>query len=477
MADTDNNINIDISGNTASMATDYGHGGPGGFTASHVPISKLVWGDKDGSKRVTLTDPFPVQMAGQTGPLEFTGKISGQTNANIAITNFIGKVPGGTTYGQTHFIAVAGSTNGLSPVGISGGVEGVYGGVPVTITGDVRVAFSTGQDAIDQFEADGTDTYTNGASGGIMIQGKGLGFTASVAGEQFPGYGFGIPVAVTAGRRLSSGTDSVTVVGTINSTGGRQLTPLTDSVGVYGYDGQKSVHTILRASNDGVTAGFSGDALKVAIVNAAEGITFSIAVSTVTGVTNASEPPLRVQGYESGGDPLVVKGQNDGALEIVSTSGLNTTVTNTVAITDTNIVNSLESASKPLVSNLASVKANTSPISAIKTAIEGGKLRAQITGITRPTDLRSGSKTVTSNAQPLNNNLELRVGVTVKAAPTNTNNVLVGNRGLASNTDTGYILEPGESIFLEINNVNKIYVRTSSTDRSGETHTINYIGS
>tara|TARA_R110002096_G_scaffold173418_2_gene347446 strand:+ start:2192 stop:3592 length:1401 start_codon:yes stop_codon:yes gene_type:complete len=466
MADTNNNINIDISGNTASMATDFGHGGPGGFTASHVPISKLVWGDKDGSKRVTLSDPFPVQLAGQTGPLEFTGKISGQTNANIAITNFIGKVPGGTTYGQTHFIAVAGSTNGNTPIGISGAIEGVVDGVPVEVTGSVRLQ---GAMADDSYGVDGTVR-------GILIQGTSAGNTASVAGESFPGYGFGVPIAVTAGRRLSSATDTVNVVGTINSTGGRQLGPLTDSVSVYGSDGGQYVKTNLYNTN-GATAGFSGDALKVAIVNAAEGITFSIAVSTVTGVTNASEPPLRVQGYESGGDPLVVKGQNDGALEIVSTSGLNTTVTNTVAITDTNIVNSLESASKPLVSNLASVKANTSPISAIKTAIEGGKLRAQITGITRPTDLRSGSKTVTSNAQPLNNNLELRVGVTVKAAPTNTNNVLVGNRGLASNIDTGYVLEPGESIFLEINNVNKIYVRTSSTDRSGETHTVNYIGS
>ena len=466
MADTNNNINIDTSGNTASMATDFGHGGPGGFTASHVPISKLVWGDKDGSKRVTLSDPFPVQLAGQTGPLEFTGKISGQTNANIAITNFIGKVPGGTTYGQTHFIAVAGSTNGNTPIGISGAIEGVVDGVPVEVTGSVRLQ---GAMADDSYGVDGTVR-------GILIQGTSAGNTASVAGESFPGYGFGVPIAVTAGRRLSSATDTVNVVGTINSTGGRQLGPLTDSVSVYGSDGGQYVKTNLYNTN-GATAGFSGDALKVAIVNAAEGITFSIAVSTVTGVTNASEPPLRVQGYESGGDPLVVKGQNDGALEIVSTSGLNTTVTNTVAITDTNIVNSLESASKPLVSNLASVKANTSPISAIKTAIEGGKLRAQITGITRPTDLRSGSKTVTSNAQPLNNNLELRVGVTVKAAPTNTNNVLVGNRGLASNIDTGYVLEPGESIFLEINNVNKIYVRTSSTDRSGETHTINYIGS
>ena len=63
MADTNNNITIDISGNTASMATDYGHGGPGGFTTAHVPVSKLVWGDKDTSKRVTLSDPFPVQMA------------------------------------------------------------------------------------------------------------------------------------------------------------------------------------------------------------------------------------------------------------------------------------------------------------------------------------------------------------------------------------------------------------------------------
>jgi len=473
MADTDNNITIDVTGNTASMATDYGHSGHG-LTYSHIPISKLVWGDKDNSDRVSLSKPFPIQFAGQTGPIEIQGKVSGQTGAYQAITNFIasegnltgnwGHIGYGTLGGgaHTHFVAVAGNTSGMgygSLIAITGMVQGVVDGEPVAVTGDVRI---------------------NGVMApvaGLLIQGVSAGNTATVNGENFPGYGFGVPVAITGGRRLSSATDTVTVVGTINSTGGRQLGPLSDSVSVYGYDGNNSVHTILRASNDGPTAGYSGDALKVAIVNAAEGITFSISVSAVTGVTNASEPALRIQGTTGSaiGDPVTVRGQNNGALEIVSTAGLSTSVSNTVAINDTNITNSLESTAKPLISNLAGIKSNTGSIDAIKSRLESGKLNATITAINKPSDIRSGSKTVQSNAQTLHSNLVLKTGITVKASPNNSTNILIGNKSLLNNTSAGYLLEPGESIFLEVNNLSRIYVKNDGP--TNVNNVVYYIGS
>ena len=88
MADQDRNINIDISGDTANMATDYGLSGIS-LGDTHVSISKLVWGDHTLGNRVTLSQGLPVQIAGQTGPIEIRGKISGETNDKIQIANFV----------------------------------------------------------------------------------------------------------------------------------------------------------------------------------------------------------------------------------------------------------------------------------------------------------------------------------------------------------------------------------------------------
>jgi hypothetical protein len=104
------------------------------------------------------------------------------------------------------------------------------------------------------------------------------------------------------------------VTGSVNVLGDRELTASTDAVSVYGFDGSSVVRTSLHSGSSGITAGFSGDALKVAIVNAAEGITFNVSVQAITGVTNAGEPPLRVQGFTAGEphDPVIIRGENDG---------------------------------------------------------------------------------------------------------------------------------------------------------------------
>ena len=466
MADINNNINIDISGNTASMATDYGLSGVC-LGSAHVPLSKIVWGDNDNGKRVDLSNPLPIQIAGQTGPIEIYGKISGQTNGNVQISNFM------SSNGATlQYIAVAGSTNGNTPVGITGQIQGIYNGVPVTITGDVKLLGSMAKDVYGA----SADVH------GILVQGTSAGNTATVAGEVFPGYGFGVPVAITAGRRLNYEVDSIRIDNTtIGISGGRQLTSATDTVAVYGYDGGSVVRTSLHSGSDGVTAGFSGDALKVAIVNAAEGITFSISVSAVTGVTNASEPPLRIQGYTAGApyDPVVVKGTNNGALEVFANTSLNTNVVNSVEIQDQDILNALQTGTKPLISNLSSIKDNTNLISNIHTDMTTGRgVSAKITSIDKPSAVRSGSKTISGNqsTQMLHKNLELKTGITVKLSPSSSSNILIGSRTLSNDSSSGYLLEPGESVYLEVNNVNKIYIKTEDTSQN-ITATLYYIGS
>jgi len=457
-ADTDRNIVIDITGMTAEMATDYNTSGSG-LTQAHVGITKLVWGDYTEGKRVTVSDPLPIQWAGQTGPVTVGGTISGTTSGSFPMRNY-GQDGSGAS-AALHYLAISGNTSGTMRVGVTGEIEGVVGGTPVGVTGNVVIrGFLHGTD----------DTLR-----GIGIQGTSAGITASVAGEVFPGYGFGIPIATTGGRRLNSDVDSVTVSGTVNSTGGRQLTPSTDSVKVYGWDEGKSVHTMLRASNDGVTAGFSGDALKVAVTNGTFNITAN--VSAVTGVTNASEPPLRIQGYTASAqaDPVIVRGENSGALEITATSALNTTVTGTVAINDDELLDYLgKDLDTPITNKITSIKSDTGYIKNISDDLSRGKITAKISEISRPSDLRSGKKTTTNTTQQLHTNMQMKSGVTLKCM--GNGNALVGNYGLMNNQDAGYLLEPGESIFIEVNNLNKIYIKTWSSDARGGFPDIYYIG-
>ena len=457
-ADTDRNIVIDITGMTAEMATDYNTSGSG-LTNAHVGITKLVWGDYTEGKRVTVSDPLPIQWAGQTGPVTVGGTIAGTTSGSFPMRNY-GQDGSGAS-GDLHYLAISGNTSGTMRVGITGEVEGVVGGTPIGVTGDVIIrGFLHGTD----------DTLR-----GIALQGTSAGITASVAGEVFPGYGFGIPIATTGGRRLNSDIDSVNVSGTVNSTGGRQLAPSTDAVKVYGWDEGKSVHTMLRASNDGVTAGFSGDALKVAVTNG--NFTINATVDAVLGVTNASEPPLRVQGYTASAqaDPVIVRGENNGALEITATSALSTTVTGPVAINDDEILDYLgKDLDTPITNKITSIKSDTGHIRTIRDDLSNGKVTTKISEIARPSDLRSGNVQVTPQVTQLHTNMQMKSGVTLKCI--GSGNVLVGNIGLLNNTNAGYLLEPGESIFIEINNLNKIYMTLPGQDSRGGPSKLYYIG-
>ncbi len=457
MSDTNNNITIDITGNTASMATDYGLSGVC-MGSTHVPLSKVVWGDNDNGKRVDLSNPLPIQVAGQTGPIEIFGNISGTTSGSIQIKNFMD-----VGSSLLNYVAVAGSTNGSELVGITGYVQGTTNGIAIAITGDVKI-------------------YGSMAPRGVMIQGTSAGATATINGEIYPGYGYGVPVAVTGGRRLSHTTDSIRIDNTtIGISGGRELTAATDSVSVYGFDGSSVVRTSLHSGSSGITAGFSGDALKVAIVNAAEGITFNVSVQAITGVTNAGEPPLRVQGFDadSSYDPIIVQGTNSGALEVFANTPLYTNILNSVEIQDSAIIASLENTSKPLISNLSKIKSNTNSIGSIHKDITTGRgVKAKITEIEKPNTIRSGSKIINGNmsAQSLDGNLEIKSGITVKLSPNSRSNVLIGNRNLSNNINNGYMLEPGESIYIEINNINKIFVKCEDTSPNADA-TLYYIGS
>mgnify|MGYP003118302363 FL=1 len=427
MPDTVSNIIIDISGNTANMATDFASSGVG-ITAAHVPIQKIAFGDETVSTRVSSNNPLPITIQSNQELVGVSGSVGITGNATIVVP--FEPEPTGIT---NNFIKVAGTSTGGN-VGITGTIQGISGGFPVPVSGTVNVSNATG---LGVFGVDG--------------------LTA---------------VSITGGRRLNHADDSVRIENSvIGVSGGRTILAATDSIKVFGSDATPYVPVVLAKDRTGSTAGFSGDALKVAVTNTS--FTATVNVSATTGVTNDSPGnALKVQGL-SGGEPLMIKGENGGAVNVTATSSLPVSFSGTQTINDTNIVNALESSTKPLITNLSSINQDTSSISLIRNDLNSGNVSVKVSETEQPTAIRSGSKSVGLNAtQIIGSGGAVKVGVKVKASLDNTDTVLIGNFRLVNGESAGYPLEPGESCFLNVNDIGLIYARSSSGKQ-----TIHYLGS
>ena len=279
----------------------------------------------------------------------------------------------------------------------------------------------------------------SGPSGGIQFLAVGgsttgdpVGITGSIKLAEDIGITGNVGVTGTVGI-----ADTVTVRGEVGISGGSlNLNAGTDNVAVFGHDGRQFVKTELYASG-GTTIGVSGDALKVALTNS--GVTFALNVAATIGITNANgaasaSDAITVQGV-SGGTPVIVKGRNGEAIEVTNTAG------DALGITAENLRVSIESYIKP-------------------SSLVSGTMVAGAAG--------------TTGTQVLSASTPLKSGLTVKSHPTNIDFIFIGDSGLsAGNTFNGYPLESGESIFLEVDNVNLVYV----TGISGDSRRVNYIGS
>ena len=443
MADKDPNITIDISGNTASMATDFNTTGAG-LTNSHVQVMKLAWGDNTQSERVSSNRPLPVQIQGGTGALP----VSVVDGDGITFTS-----------NRSYYWATEGNPSAINGATLNSSVE--YLAVAGTTYGSNLEVFAYGVEGATAIEVTGSVQLTNlQDSRGLFIQGATAGLTAEVNGEVFPGYGFGVPIAITAGRRLSYEHDSILIGNSqIGISGGRVLTASTDSVKVFGSDGGNFVKNNIY-NTDGTTLGFSGDYAKVWIGGA--DINATVNVSSIVGVTNGAPQfsPLRVQGFTAGAghDPIIIRGENNGAIEIQSSNELNTNVNNTVSIDDSALLNAIQNTQgNGIVGNLNSIKEHTATIEEILPALSAGRIRASVT-ITPPSRVVSGSLNVTNAAQQLGSNRQLRSGINVKNSPRSTASIIIGNNTISGNPNGGYILEPGESLYLEVSNINQVYV-------------------
>jgi hypothetical protein len=417
-ADTDNNILLTTYDGTAVIATDYATSGSG-LSLAHLPLSKMAWGSDAQGFRVSEITPLPVQILGVT--TGFLGVTFGGISGSVFIRN-----------SPSTYITVggpSGSVPGYTPVQITGFVQGITNGILQGVTGSVNIS--------------GTATV-QGVCGGL--------------------------VGVTGGRRLNSLSDSVTVVGNVGLSGGLALAAANNSVAVWGSDLGTKVLTRLYAS-DGTTLGYSGNALNVNVVGA--GITATISISSIVGVTNGNGIPLMVKGSGISSDsPVLVQGTlSNGALNVFATTPFNVGITGQVEVNDTDIIDSLESVNKPIVSNLSSIKTNTAIISTINNKLSGAGVNTKITDIAKPTTLYSGYKDVTNTTSLISSvSIRLKAGVHLKAPTRNTSAVYIGSNALSTSAINGFPLEPGESIYLEIDNLNKIFVVSSNAGQQ-----INYI--
>jgi len=408
--DTDNNIRISLYNlDSAIMATDYGTAGIC-LGDAHVQLAKVAWGDEVTSNRVTTTYPLPVRIYGQATAIPVTGTLA--ASGYFPVRGVTG-VP----------LVVVGSTFTSDPkIGITGTIQGIANGTPVGISGPVTV------------------------SNNIAIYGI-SGATA---------------VGITGGRRLNSSSDSVSVTGSV-SINGLSMSAATHSVAVYGSDLGNKVLSRMYGS-DGTTLGMSGDAIKVALVN--PGINFSVSYTSSVGVTNGSEGALRVQGYTAGGTPITIKGQlAGGAVEIAATSAVPVGVSGSVTIDDTDIIDSLENANKPLISTLSTISSNTSTIQTISnqlTSTSGANVTVK--EIKRASSILHGQATVTTTPTSIATGL-IKTGVTIKALRANTGPVYIGNGGTLTSAN-GYVLDAGDSVFLEVDDLKKVFVRTDTNVRA-----------
>lgn len=209
----------------------------------------------------------------------------------------------------------------------------------------------------------------------------------------------------------------------VEVTGGRAFTT-SDSISVYGPNGATAIPVkLVGATNWNI--GTVGDAIKVAIT----GATFEATIGTSIGIFGIS-----------------------GATAIsVRTNG------NTLAINDTNITNGLTA----IYVNINNVRTD---LAGICGALGTLNTNLGTLGISMPTTLKTGRVTANSSAvtQMDSSGFTCQYGIQLKALSSNTNIVYFGNTFGLAGSSFGYSMDPGESLFLKLNNTNLLYVTSAS---------------
>jgi hypothetical protein len=269
------------------------------------------------------------------------------------------------------------------------------------------------------------------SSNGLPVNVIGGGITANLVGfcGAVQGIVGGTPVTVDGTVYVTGISSAPAYVRTasgyqVEITGGVPLNKTKDAISVFGPSGSTWVFANL-VNQSGTQIGNSANPMFVQI----SGATINALINPIVGVTNSSLSPLFISGV-SGATAVPVN------------------VGNTVGINDTAILTGMTALYGQLVSlNLG-----------LATAM--------------PTGFKTGRTSSTYPAvQQLDSGYTCGKGVSVKALSTNTDFIYLGNSGSFSGS-VGHALDPGDSVFLSIDNLNKIYVLSASS-----TQTITYIAS
>ena len=257
-------------------------------------------------------------------------------------------------------------------------------------------------------------TVTNGLTATIA------GITGTVTIQGTPG-GTSVPVSgsVVVTGLTASPVPVYTPPGCrVEVTGGRFLNKLTDNVSVFGPSGNTWIYSnIVNAS--GVAIGTTSNPMQVSF----SGVTITANIAATVGVTN-----------DSAGNGLRIQGMTGGR-------SVDVTIGNTVGINDTAILAGMTNVYGQLLT-----------------------LNEQILSIAGsvPSSIKSARTTPTNVVSQMDiTGFTCSYGINLKAAATNTNLVyFAGNTGVSSTTSYG--LDPGEEIFVKVNNTNKIFTVTGS---------------
>lgn len=399
MPDIDTNVTVDVTGNTAAIATDYS---TSGITNGHVQIVKMAWGPASSSSRVTTSTPLPVDIRTVTATLGITGSVGG-------LGNF--RVLNGLSGAVSIPLVISGTTSGVyAPVQINGNVSGVTNGIPLTVTGGVNVR---------------GNVYVQGVTGGIEI-------------------------GITGGRRLNSSSDSVTVSGTVGITGGRYLLPGYDGVRVYGGNNGETMIPVTLRDGTGSSIGSSGGALNVNVVGA--GITATVSVGAIVGICQANQAiPLFIAGATTG--PAVrVKGLGAGdAVPVVWSTAMPVSVSGQVSVD----LNAIYDSITGVQTQLDDIAIKCANIESIYNKVNNG-----VNTISqKPGQVYVGSLIINTPVTTFPDSTALYSGITIRSATSNSGrDVLIDGNGEGSG---GYPLSSGQSIFIETNNLQNLSFSSS----------------
>jgi hypothetical protein len=524
----DTNNNLVVSGYTAEavVATDYSSS-----ENSHFQVMKVAYGDSTTFSRVTSSSGLPVSITNASIPISGSVSASGTvvvssvtnpisiTGPSISIRSLTAGDPlAATASTSADFVRVVGYSGGWA-VGVTAtnfAIRSLTAGNPFAATANpnadfVRVIGYSGAFPIavtgSSFDIRGLSFGKDSVSviGGITIQ----------IGNPNPYFGSGAGISLGNGFQdrilRASRNDAVLTTGNALEAYLGSNASVEDTVRVVGLSGAYPVSTLsygltaignansrvpflmnsdgslfvtLAAGSIGVTASVTGLSLGSIIIS---GISLAAATST----TNA----IQIHGYTGNGSfPVFVQGASGHTFATRLLSSL----TDSIAITGDVRIASIASGSTVAVTtafdsqvitgftvnglseiggDVRTVQGDIASISgAIGTASmrdANNRVKVSVEKIAQPTGGTSGKVVVPVNTSAAGTfpSVTLESGVHLKSALGNTTaTIFIGFAAGVTNGD-GYPLYNGDQIFIETNDLNKIFI---SSTASGAT--LHYIG-